>query len=472
MSSSTRTRIWFALSSSMLLRFLIITYNFFVVPILLINWGITIYGDWLVLTAFITIVNLSNVGFVQASVSEMILRVSSGEHQEANRVFSTTIVSLCALTLVALGLATMFCFGTDLIAILGVHDIDLESARVILLAGAVTVLLGFFNGPLSSALGAVKGAAVPTTLAAVGKCVELAAIVGVVLAGGTPFAVAIILVFSAAGVNLALWILLRRHLPWLRLSRPLFQRATFQRLLHPSLGQLIHYVTVNVMAIQVPRIVLEHLGGPATVAVYSVSVTYTRSLRAFVNIISQSLFMEFSRAYAEGRIAKAVSLVNIISRASVSISAIGGLALVTAASSVFAIWTHRQIPADLELIILLTTSALMGTYSNSLAILLANINRVWTLALTHVAATTAALMVGFATFPRHGANGMAASLIFPELATATACVYTMSQTLRVPVRWLLLQSLQPPIGLIWQESTNLRAALIAKLWRRYEPRQL
>jgi len=66
----------------------------FFVPILLISWGIAVYGDWLVIMGFAMIANLSNGGLVQASVSEIILRVSAGERDEANRVFSTRSCAL------------------------------------------------------------------------------------------------------------------------------------------------------------------------------------------------------------------------------------------------------------------------------------------------------------------------------------------------------------------------------------------
>jgi len=170
------------------------------------------------------------------------------------------------------------------------------------------------------------------------------------------------------------------------------------RLLHPSLGQFIYYITVNLLAIQLPRIVLEHLAGPASVAAFSVSVIYTRSIRMIVAIINQSPFMDFSWTYAEGKIAKARTLVNIISQASFWMSVIGAIVLITAAGPLFAIWTHGHVTADLSLIALRATGTLIGTYGDAFGILLININRVWSLALAFLFTQTGPFARALAPF--------------------------------------------------------------------------
>src|SRR6266853_4619699 len=69
------------------------------VPLLLHFWGAAKYGDWLILTAIPTYLGLSDLGFGDASGSDMTMRVVAGDRQGAVETFQS---SLALLSLVSL----------------------------------------------------------------------------------------------------------------------------------------------------------------------------------------------------------------------------------------------------------------------------------------------------------------------------------------------------------------------------------
>src|SRR5579864_4651052 len=78
------------------------------VPCLLHFWGAAKYGDWLVLFAIPSYLTLSDLGFGDASGSDMTMRVASGDRQGALETFQSSWVLLSLVSLaVALVAATV-----------------------------------------------------------------------------------------------------------------------------------------------------------------------------------------------------------------------------------------------------------------------------------------------------------------------------------------------------------------------------
>jgi O-antigen/teichoic acid export membrane protein len=64
------------------------------VPLLLHAWGVGKYGDWLMLSAIPNYLNLANLGFGDASGSDMTVRVARGDRQGALETFQSSWVLL------------------------------------------------------------------------------------------------------------------------------------------------------------------------------------------------------------------------------------------------------------------------------------------------------------------------------------------------------------------------------------------
>src|ERR1700676_1377462 len=70
------------------------------VPLLLHAWGVAKYGDWLILSAIPSYLSLSDIGFGDASGSDMTMRVAAGDRKGGVETFQSSwvlisVVSLC-----------------------------------------------------------------------------------------------------------------------------------------------------------------------------------------------------------------------------------------------------------------------------------------------------------------------------------------------------------------------------------------
>src|SRR3984893_101348 len=77
------------------------------VPLLLHYWGAAKYGDWLILFAIPSYLGLSDLGFGDASGSDMTMRVAAGDRKGALETFQSSwtllsVVSLCVGLLAAI----------------------------------------------------------------------------------------------------------------------------------------------------------------------------------------------------------------------------------------------------------------------------------------------------------------------------------------------------------------------------------
>lgn len=444
-SSSPRGRIGLSVAATGLGRVVGIAYNFFLVPILLSAWGVQVYGEWVVLSALASMANLSNVGFIQASVSEIIMKVAANERDETGRILSTTLAGLLVLAVIVFAAAAAFLSLINSAALFGVKVIPLPDVRLVVELSLASVLLGFFPGALSAPVSAIAGAGVTQGIMTIAKFAELAAIIVLALFRAGPVIITAIPVASALVTSLSFVVLTRRIAPWLKMSPTGFDRATFRRLLHPSLGQFLLYASANVFAIQIPRLLLGHLAGAESVTAYSIAVTYTRTAKMLTSTLAQSFQVEITRAYGASLFARTVRFVEIICQLGGWMTAFASIGLLVLAGPLFHLWTRGKVDADYVLITFLALAAIISAYYEGFTYLLSGINRVWSIALGYSSASLSALMVCYWAFPWLGLHGFAATLVMPELTVAIVGLFETARILKTPARSLLAASLKLPI---------------------------
>src|ERR1700730_6627408 len=69
------------------------------VPLLLHYWGAAKYGDWLILFAIPSYLGLSDLGFGNASGSDMTMRVAAGDRKGAIETFQSSLALLSGVSL-------------------------------------------------------------------------------------------------------------------------------------------------------------------------------------------------------------------------------------------------------------------------------------------------------------------------------------------------------------------------------------
>ena len=118
---------------------------------------------------------------------------------------------------------------------------------------------------------------------------------------------------------------------------------------------------------------------------------------------------------------------------------------------IFALWTHGKIAFDPVLCLLLGIGFLIGAYSDALISVLLGINRISAVAIAHLCATIAAVLLALLAVPAFGVVGMAAVLIIPEVAATGAAILVFCELVSLPPRAFTAKSIHWPVGLVRRE---------------------
>src|SRR5262245_13670186 len=87
---SLRRRLWQSLAATAFARGVQVGYVFVLVPILLLNWSLELYGEWIILVAAANFSALASLGLFQASAVEIALACSNDNRSRAAKILSTT----------------------------------------------------------------------------------------------------------------------------------------------------------------------------------------------------------------------------------------------------------------------------------------------------------------------------------------------------------------------------------------------
>src|SRR5437868_10243316 len=111
------------------------------VPVLLHAWGSAKYGDWLLLSAIPSYLTLSDLGFGNASGSEMPMQVAANDRQSALETFQSSWLLVTLVSVVTLLLASLSVWWIPWQGWLKLSSVsDLKAATIILVMGAYVIV--------------------------------------------------------------------------------------------------------------------------------------------------------------------------------------------------------------------------------------------------------------------------------------------------------------------------------------------
>src|SRR5262249_28381898 len=141
MTRSLRQRIWESLAAMTFARAVQIGYVFVLVPILLSQWGVEVYGEWLILSAVASFGALANFGMFQASAVEIALACGAGNREGASKVAATAFASAIVFIVVILSLAWIGLSFVDPRKLFGIHTISAHDALTVTMLSLTSVVL-------------------------------------------------------------------------------------------------------------------------------------------------------------------------------------------------------------------------------------------------------------------------------------------------------------------------------------------
>jgi O-antigen/teichoic acid export membrane protein len=423
------------------------------VPVFLSHWGVHLYGEWILLNTIPGYLGLSDVGFGSVAGNEMTMLAAAKKYDEALVVFqsvwvlTTAITSLIALLL--LGLVWFLPLGRWL----HMHAISGTDANLILLLLGLAVLLGMQETLFQAAFRCVGKYPLGTMAKSVVVLVAfLSTMVGVWL-HLSPVPVAALY----AGVNVigvfALWILLRREVPWIRFGLRHAQWTVVRRLTSPALS-FMGFPLVNALNLQGILVVIGYVLGPIAVVTFNTARTISRSAAQGMNLINNAIWPEMSAAFGTG----AMDLARMLHRRACQISLLLclGITLTVAflGDWIWRVWTVGKVPTDPVLLNLMLLQMVVYAFWFTSSVVPMAINQHQRMAGVMLAATCAALLLSWFLMhiPALGLRGAAMALVMGDSVTA---IYVLRESLRL---------LQDDVGGFFRSMVDL--SLLRRVWKR------
>jgi len=384
------------------------------VPLFLRYWGPRMYGEWLILSAIPMYLSISDMGFGSVAGNDMAMRVARGDRAGAVETFQSTSALVLFISVLVGLLAAAVIFLMDPQQMLGIRQISLYEARIVLsilccyslgVLQASVLLSGFRSDGLYP-LGALSTNIIRLT--------ENALAVIVLLLHYGPVAVAAAMAGTRIAGTAVLFLVLHRKLSWLEAG---IKKATLSRikeLTRPALA-FMAFPVGNALSIQGITILIGTTLGPLAVAVFTPMRTMSRLPYQVIDSLKNAVWPELSTSFGMQDFALARKLHRYSCKAAFWFALMAVIGLAVVGPFVFRIWTGGRVHMDLPCYLVLLAVVVASSFWNASSAVSVAANRHEWLALQYLIGTAGSLVLGYVLIHRFGLTGVAMALLASDL---------------------------------------------------------
>lgn len=379
------------------------------VPVLALQWGIEVFGAWLLLATIPSFLAISDLGFATAAGTRMTMAVARGERDGAVRLFHSAWLIMLASSALAgvLALAAVWAVPAWVLPQAGAFPADQARLTLALLVGYALVSLQasiFHAGLRCDGYFALAGLWNGTAVLA-----ESLAAIAVALAGGGPVAAAATLLAVRLVAVLLEAMLMRRTVPWLTIGLGKARSDEARELVRPALA-VMALPLGQACALQGTVLALGAAAGGAAVPAFVAARTLSRVGLQVTQLAVRALMPEYSAAAArEDRGAMAAMLLATLASAAIILTPFA-LLLGLAGPQLVALWTGGAIRVPPGLMPVMALTVVLGGYWTSLSNLILAINRHETFSYAFALLAFLAVPVSYLLARPLGATGAALAL--------------------------------------------------------------
>ena len=313
------------------------------VPLFLAFWGDDGYGEWLLLTAILGYLRLSNVGFGQATRNRMAMEVSAGERDRALGYFQST-----SMLFLVIGLVVMISVGLAAIAAPGIHAflnfeiLSVDDLRQAFLILGLVIAINLQAEVLDAGFRCEGHYGLSTFLIMLSEIVVFALVIVVLLTdGGLVLGIACYLGGSLFRF-LLLWFVLRRYAPWITFGVEKASLETVKTFTMPSLA-FMAFPLGQAMSLQGTLIVIGAILGPPAVVIFNTVRMLSRYTVHLTVTFARIGSPEIAYAYGRGDMALVRQVHWQVCRIGFWAALIACGSLAVATPWILRIWTQGQI---------------------------------------------------------------------------------------------------------------------------------
>ncbi len=414
MDSSTKRRLVLGFLSNWVSKLAGTIVQLVQVPVFLHFWGVPLYGEWMIVTAVPSYLQISNFGFGSVAGNEMAMMAARGDREGALRVFQSCwwlITLICTGCIALLGIAVYILPAGRYLKL---HAIGETDTKWIIFYLGCAVLLAQLESLLQSAYRCIGrypyGAFLKSmfSLAAFGLM-----LVPVLLGGGARVTA---LVFALANVlfTVVMCVMTRRDIPWIRFGSRHASFAEIRRLTKPAFA-FMAFPIGNALNLQGTLMAVGYALGPTSVVIFGTARTVSRVAFQIVQMVNNTFWPEMSAAFGTNDMALTRALHRRACQMALAISLLIVAAMMTLGPWFLHHWTGGHVPPSRGLLAILLLVVIANALWSTSSTLLAAINRHQRLAAWYLFGTSITVVCTYLLAKYFGLYLAAASLLVSEL---------------------------------------------------------
>ena len=318
--------------------------QFLLPPAFLHYYGVSKYGEWLVLTATVSYLSTLNFGITTYASNELTMLRKRGEMVKYRELQGSTLALLLCMICIGIAVASSV-FLLPLPRLLHLSTIAPMEVRLTAfflgLQVMVNILAGYYDGLFMVVEKSHLGIVWPTTrrLSIALICIPLAMIRAQfhVIAIGQLSAALIVMLIAVSE--------LKRRMGKLPLGLQGANWKTAKATLAPS-GMFAMIFTQNFLIYQAPLILLQWILGPATVVLFSISRTILATARQMLAFITNAIAPEITFSFAVRDMKKLLNIFHYSEKIVFAGIPIANLGAFLFSPILLQVWLHKPLLFD------------------------------------------------------------------------------------------------------------------------------
>ncbi|MGA0560256.1 lipopolysaccharide biosynthesis protein [Larkinella sp. VNQ87] len=398
------------------------------VPVLIHFWGVTYYGEWLLLVTIPSYLSLSDVGLVSALSNELLIRVSKNDRTKATRLLGSGLTVVFGVgSLVASGLLLVL-YLTDFTGWLKFTQIAKQDAWLTLSLLMLYVILCLQQELIAAVPRAEGHNARGRVWITLTRLLEFGIMVGLVSLGCPIWSVAIGYVIIRGFSSWMMLLHYRMTYEWVRgVAIGYFSAREMRPLATPSLS-FLGFSVANAVVLQGSTLLIGIYMTPIAVVLYTTLRTLNNCVRQVIGMVSYALWPEFTRALAANDIPKAIMLHRRLCQIAFWGSCLLLVGLEATGTTILAVWTKGAVQPQQPVFSFLLLATLPYSLWNTSATTLISVNRHQRISFFFLSGSLLALALASLLLPRYGLAGLAISLLIND---CIVLIWVFQNTLRV-----------------------------------------